>query len=303
MVTPPFLWSKYVMAKLQIVKTTAELRNVVHKWRQWGKTVALVPTMGALHEGHLSLVRMAKQKAHRTVVSIFVNPTQFSPNEDFAAYPRDEERDQKLLSKAKVDLLYIPNVESMYAEDFSSRVEVIGFTSRLEGASRPHHFSGVTTVVTKFFMRCLPDIAVFGEKDYQQLMVIRQMTRDLDIPIEILGAPTVREADGLAMSSRNAYLSQSQRAIAPKLYAVLQEVAQNLSSGQLITETLSVGCDCLADAGFRIDYLELYEAETFLPVEERTVTVTARLLAAVYLGRRRLIDNVPVSPATSPQGG
>lgn len=284
------------MAKLPIVRTIEELREAVHRWRVRGKTVAFVPTMGSLHEGHLSLVKTARQQADRTVVSIFVNPIQFAPNEDFAAYPRDEQRDHALLATAKTDLLYAPNVDGMFPDDFSTRVEVIGLTSRLEGASRPHHFSGVTTVVTKLFMQCLPDVAVFGEKDYQQLLVIRQMTRDLNIPIRVIGVPTTREADGLAMSSRNAYLSEADRAIAPRLHAALEQVSRELSSGHPIHEALDLGRDLLAGAGFNVDYLELREADTLLPLDDSVVSVSARLLVAAYLGRTRLIDNVPVKP-------
>jgi len=266
-----------------------------------GKTVAFVPTMGALHEGHLSLVKTARKQADRTVVSIFVNPIQFAPNEDFSAYPRDEQRDSELLTKAKADLLYAPTVDDMFPEDFSTRVEVIGLTSRLEGASRPHHFSGVTTIVTKLFMQCLPDVAIFGEKDYQQLLVVRQMVRDLNIPIRVIGVPTMRETDGLAMSSRNAYLSEADRVIAPRLHTVLEQISRDLSSGHLIHEAIALGRDWLAGTGFRVDYLELREAESFLPLDDSLVTVPARLLVAAYLGRTRLLDNVPVKPFEQPQ--
>jgi pantoate--beta-alanine ligase len=278
-----------------VVRTTKELREVVQRWRRSGRTVALVPTMGALHEGHLSLVRLAKKRAKRVVVSIFVNPTQFGPNEDFEAYPRDEPGDLAKLAGARADLVYAPSVNEIYPEDFSTRVEVIGLTSGLEGASRPRHFAGVTTVVSKLFLQCLPDVAVFGEKDYQQLLVIRQMTRDLDMPIQIVGGEILREPDGLAMSSRNVYLNKSERQFAPRFYAVLQEVAKDLSEGRPVAEGTFLGRDWLEGAGFKVDYLEVRTAHSLMPVEQH-VLEPARLLGAVYLGRVRLLDNVPVNP-------
>ncbi len=283
-------------AKLPVVRTIAELRKTVRGWRRRGRTVALVPTMGSLHPGHSSLVQMARKNAHRTVVSIFVNPAQFGPNEDFDAYPRNEQRDWEKLAEARADLLYAPSVDAMYQEDFSTRVEVMGLTARLEGASRPKHFAGVTTVVAKLFLQCLPDYAVFGEKDYQQLLVVQQMVRDLDMPITVLAAPTMREPDGLAMSSRNAYLSAAERTVAPRLYAVLNEVSQDLTAGRPIHEAIFLGRDWLAGAGLRVDYLELRDADTLQPLEGDHVTNPARLLAAVHLGRTRLIDNVAVAP-------
>lgn len=287
------------MARLPVVRSVAELRQTVQGWRRRGRTVAMVPTMGALHDGHLSLIQLARKTARRTVVSIFVNPTQFGPNEDFDAYPRNEQRDFEKLLSSRVDLLYAPSVNTMYPEDFSSRVDVIGLTGRLEGASRPHHFSGVTTVVTKLFMQCLPDYAIFGEKDYQQLLVIKQMARDLDMPVQVIGAPTKREPDGLAMSSRNAYLTGAERSIAPRLYAVLAEVSRELTAGRPIHEAVYLGRDWLAGAGFRVDYLELRDADTLQSLEESHVFEPARLLAAVFLGRTRLIDNVQVLPIRS----
>jgi pantoate--beta-alanine ligase len=281
--------------KLPIVRSHRELRAVVQRWRSGGKTVALVPTMGSLHEGHLSLVRLAKQHAGRVVVSIFVNPTQFGPKEDFAAYPRDEQGDWQKLAGVKADLIYAPPVEEIYREDFSTRVEVLGLTSGLEGGSRPHHFAGVTTVVAKLFLHSLPDVAVFGEKDYQQLLVIRQMVRDLDMPIEIVAAPTARAPDGLALSSRNAYLTPHERSLAPHFHAVLLEVARDIVSGRPVHEAVFIGRDRLEGAGFRVDYIEAREADTLLPVEG-ALTGPARVLGAVFLGRVRLIDNVPVSP-------
>ena len=281
--------------KLPVVRTLRELRAAVRGWRRRGNMIALVPTMGALHSGHLSLVNLARKHANRVVVSIFVNPTQFGPNEDFEAYPRDEQRDWHQLGLAKADLLYAPDITEIYPEDFSTRVEVIGITSGLEGASRPRHFAGVTTVVTKLFLQCLPDFAVFGEKDYQQLLVIRQLVKDLDMPITIVSAPTLREADGLALSSRNAYLDAGSRALAPRFHAVLTEVAKDLSAGRPVHEATFLGRDWLEGAGFRVDYLEVRDAGNFMPVG-RLATVPSRILGAVHLGKVRLIDNVPVAP-------
>lgn len=280
----------------QIVRTILQLRKAVRGWRRRGKTIALVPTMGALHDGHMSLVNIAKKNASRTVVSVFVNPTQFAPHEDFDAYPRHEQQDWEMLAKAKVDLLYMPSVPVMYSEEFSTNVEVLGhLTSRMEGSTRPHHFAGVTTVVAKLFLQCLPDIAVFGEKDYQQLLAVQRMVLDLDIPIEILAGPIMREPDGLAMSSRNVYLSPAERTVAPRLHQVLQDVAKELTGGRPVSEALYLGRDWLEGAGLRVDYLEARDANTLLPLEDY-VNDPARLLAAVHLGNVRLIDNVPVYP-------
>ena len=280
-------------SKLPVVRHYHELRAFVQRWRNAGKSVALVPTMGALHEGHLSLVRLARKHAKRVVVSLFVNPTQFGPTEDFAAYPRDEQGDWEKLAKAKTDLLYAPSIDDMYPEDFATRVEVIGLTAGLEGASRPHHFAGVTTIVTKLFLQSLPDIAVFGEKDYQQLQVIRQLVRDLNFPITIVPGPTMRAPDGLALSSRNAYLTPHERSLAPHFHAVLKDVANDLVAGRPVHEAVFIGRDRLEGAGFRVDYIEARDADTLLPIE-RPLTGPARVLGAVYLGRVRLIDNLPV---------
>jgi pantoate--beta-alanine ligase len=286
-------------SNLPVVRHYHELRAVVQRWRGAGKTVALVPTMGALHEGHLSLVRLARKHAKRVVVSLFVNPTQFAPNEDFSAYPRDEQGDWQKLASARTDLLYAPPVEDMYPDDFATRVEVIGLTSGLEGASRPHHFAGVTTIVTKLFLQSLPDVALFGEKDYQQLQVIKQMVRDLNFPIRIVPGPTVRAPDGLAMSSRNAYLTPTERTLAPHFHAVLKDVATDLATGRPVHEAVFIGRDRLEGVGFRVDYLEARDADTLLPVE-RPLSVPMRVLGAVFLGKVRLIDNVPV-PASIPK--
>lgn len=276
-----------------IVRHYLELRDAVQRWRRGGKPIALVPTMGSLHEGHLSLVRLARKHAKRVVVSLFVNPTQFGPTEDFAAYPRDEQGDWEKLASVKADLIYAPPPEQMYPEDFSTRVEVVGLTAGLEGASRPHHFAGVTTVVTKLFLQALPDFALFGEKDYQQLQVITQLVRDLNFPIRIIGGPTVRAPDGLALSSRNAYLTPAERSVAPHFYGVLKDVATDIAKGRPVHEAMFIGRDRLEGAGFRVDYLEAREADTLLPVEP-PVHLPIRILGAVLLGKVRLIDNVPV---------
>ncbi|MGO9544131.1 MAG: pantoate--beta-alanine ligase [Rhodomicrobium sp.] len=282
--------------RLPVIRHTNQLRQLVQQWRRRGNKVALVPTMGGLHEGHLSLVRLAKQQANRTVVSVFVNPTQFAPHEDYDRYPRNEERDWHKLLSVQADAMYVPDVHDIYPEDFATRVEVAGVAQTLEGLSRPHFFSGVTTIVTKLFMQCLPDIAIFGEKDYQQLLVVKRLVKDLDFPITIVPAPVMREASGLAMSSRNVYLDDSERSIAPQLYEVLVDMAGDLASGRAVEDTVRQGWSRLEKAGFRIDYLEVRDSETLIPVET-AVEAPARVLAAVYLGRVRLIDNVAVTPA------
>lgn len=280
--------------KLPVIHYTAELRRLVQQWRRRGK-IALVPTMGGLHEGHLSLVRLAKQHASRVIVSVFVNPTQFAPHEDYDNYPRNEERDWHKLLSVQADAMYAPDAHEIYPADFATRVEVAGVAQTLEGIARPHFFSGVTTVVTKLFLQSLPDIAIFGEKDYQQLLVIKQLVRDLNFPIAIVPAPIVREADGLAMSSRNVYLDAEERAIAPQLYAVLVDMAQDLAAGRAVEETVGKGAGRLESVGFRVDYLEVRDAELLMPTGS-TVEKPARLLAAAYLGKVRLIDNIAIVP-------
>jgi pantoate--beta-alanine ligase len=275
-----------------VVRTLARLRRTVGEWRADGDTVALVPTMGALHAGHLSLVRLARRRATRVVVSIFVNPAQFGANEDFATYPRKFAADVKALREARADLVWAPAVADMYPDDFAVRVVPEGPAAvGLEDAPRPHFFAGVTTVVAKLLIQCMPDIAVFGEKDYQQLRVVTAMARDLDLPVKVINAPTVREADGLAMASRNAYLSPDERAVAPVLYRVLKLCAEKIAAGRPVAAILAEGRETLERAGFRLDYLEVRDAETLrLPTKGRPL----RLLAAATLGRTRLIDNVVV---------
>ncbi len=280
---------------LPIVRSVEDLRAQVAAWRGQGGTVALVPTMGALHDGHLALIRRARELADHVVASVFVNPTQFAPHEDFDRYPRDEGGDAAKLASAGCELLYAPTVRGMYPEGFATSISVGGPAEGLCGAFRPQMFGGVALVVTKLFLQALPDVALFGEKDYQQLMVIRRFARDLDIPVRVEGLPTVREADGLAMSSRNAYLTADERARAPELNRALVEAAEDLSAGAESGAVLDAVRARLQAAGFgTIDYVELRDAETLEPV--RGVDRPARLLAAAWLGKARLIDNVPVLP-------
>jgi pantoate--beta-alanine ligase len=281
-----------VAKKVKVVRRVGELRAAVRGWRRAGETVALIPTMGALHDGHLALVRLGLEKCDRAVTSIFVNPEQFAPHEDFARYPRDEEGDLAKLAALGCDLVWAPAAGEMYPEDFATRVEPNGAAEGLESDFRPHFFGGVATVCCKLFMQVLPDIAVFGEKDYQQLSVVRQMVRDLDLPLEIVGSPTVREPDGLAMSSRNKYLSVEERVIAPTLYSVIGKVAANIASGLAISDACTVAKAELTHVGFKVDYVEVRDAETLSPVEG-PVRRPLRVLAAAWLGNTRLIDNVP----------
>jgi pantoate--beta-alanine ligase len=285
-------------SRLPVIRFSNQLRKLVQQWRRRGHKVALVPTMGGLHDGHLALVRLAKQHASRVVVSVFVNPAQFAPHEDYESYPRNEERDWHKLLTVQADAMYAPDVHEIYPPDFATRVDVAGVSQTLEGLSRPHFFSGVATVVAKLFMQCLPDVAVFGEKDYQQLLVIKQLVSDLNFPITIVPAPVIREADGLAMSSRNVYLDAGERATAPQLHAVLSDMAHDLAAGRVVEDTVRQGWVRLENSGFRIDYLEVRDAATLLPTGA-AVESPARLLAAVHLGRVRLIDNMAILPAAA----
>ncbi len=279
--------------KITVVRDVESLRVHTRAWRKNGETIGLIPTMGALHDGHLALVSAALRNCDRVIATIFVNPAQFAPTEDFEAYPRDEADDIAKLDRLKADLLFAPDVTEMYAEGFSTKVSVSGITEGLCGATRPHFFGGVATVVNKLFMQSLPDRAYFGEKDYQQLQVIRRMVRDLDIPIEVIGVPTVREKDGLAMSSRNWYLTPEERAIAPLLHQTLQETAAAAAEGESCAEAIARGQATLQKAGFaRIDYLAVCDADTLAPLDN--VDRPARALVAAVLGSTRLIDNIPV---------
>lgn len=280
--------------KIAVAHSAADLREAVAAWRRDGLNVALVPTMGALHEGHLSLVELARTRADRVVVSIFVNPTQFAPNEDFSAYPRTETADATKL-ESKADLIFAPDAADMYPEGFSTTISLTGVTEPLEGTFRPTHFSGVATVVAKLILRAMPDIAIFGEKDWQQLMVIRHMVADLDIPVEILGAPIMREADGLAMSSRNVYLSPEERKAAGQLNVILRETAANAAKGTPISEATAEGSKRILALGFdKLDYLEIRDAASLAAFPEDKPSGPARILVAAKIGRTRLIDNMPV---------
>lgn len=277
---------------MQVVKTIEALRDCIGKFRAAGQTIALAPTMGALHQGHLSLVRTAKEKAERAIVSIFVNPAQFAPTEDFSTYPRTWDADIAALAKEKTDLVWAPSAAEMYPEGFATKISVAGPASvGLEDAFRPHFFGGVATVVAKLLLQTLPDIAVFGEKDYQQLRVVTQMARDLDIPTRIIGVPTARENDGLAMSSRNVYLSSEERRVAPTLFRVLMDCAAKMRGGKPIADSLQGGRELIAAAGFKLDYLEARHAETLQPIAS-VKDGPVRLLVAAKLGATRLIDNI-----------
>jgi len=281
------------MTDLAIVRAVADLRTRVAGWRAGGERVALVPTMGALHEGHLSLVATARRRPARVVVSLFVNPAQFAPGEDFAAYPRDEAADAARLAAAGCDLLYAPPTLAIYPPGFATTVSVGRVTDGLESAARPGHFGGVATVVAKLLIQAGPDVAVFGEKDWQQLMVIRRLARDLDLPVEIAGEPTVRAPDGLALSSRNAYLTAAERAIAPALHQALARAAEAIGKGAAVAGVEAKGRGDLERAGFAaIDYFAVRAADDLRPLGPGPAGAPARILAAARLGRARLIDNV-----------
>jgi len=276
-----------------IVRHVAALRSKVAEWRREGLSVAVAPTMGALHEGHLSLVRAAREKADRVIVTIFVNPKQFNSAADLAAYPRAEEADAAKLAPLGAHLLYAPDVREMYPDGFASTVAVSGVSEGLCGAFRPGHFEGVATVVAKLFLQTGANLALFGEKDFQQLHVVRRLARDLDIPIDIIACPTVREPDGLALSSRNVRLSPAERRIAPKLASVLFEAAGQIARGASIDRVLCDARAGLVAAGYRkVEYLELRAEDDLRPLQ--VFDRSARLLAAAWLGDTRLIDNVRV---------
>ncbi len=278
---------------IKTVHTIQDLRKQIKAWRQTGETVGLVPTMGALHEGHLSLVRHSRAKTMRTCATLFVNPTQFGSGEDLDTYPRDNAEDALKLENEGTDLLFQPGQEEIYPSGFATKVRVEGLGDILEGEFRAGFFTGVATVVTKLLLQTLPDIAVFGEKDYQQLLVIRRLVRDLDIPVRIEAVPIVREADGLAMASRNAYLNKKEREIAPVLYGTISQVAENVGRGASPSEQAEWGTEQLLRGGFAsVDYVTVRDAETLDEVAD--ASRPARVLAAASLGKTRLIDNVAV---------
>jgi pantoate--beta-alanine ligase len=280
--------------KPTVLRSLPALRERVGRFRAKGESVALVPTMGALHGGHVALVRHARRRAQRVVVSIFVNPAQFAPNEDFANYPRAWDTDLAALTELAVEVVWAPSLTTMYPDGFGTSIVPAGpALAGLEDMFRPHFFQGVATVVAKLLVQAAPDFAVFGEKDFQQLKVVTAMARDLDIPVKIVGVPTVRERDGLAMSSRNAYLSASERATAPTLYRVLKECAARLKAGQPVAATVAQARKQIEDAGFVVDYFEARHAATLAPINTLS-DGPVRLLVAARLGSTRLIDNIAV---------
>jgi len=278
-----------------IARTIPSLDRAIARLRATPGKLAIIPTMGALHAGHLALVRLAKPKARHVVVSIFVNPTQFAPHEDFASYPRMLSTDVAALGAFGINLVWAPSAEVMYPPGFATRIAPEGpATAGLEDKFRPHFFGGVTTVVCKLFTQVRPDFAVFGEKDYQQLQVVTRMAADLNLRLRVIGMPTLREADGLALSSRNAYLSAEERMRAPTLHRTLQQCATRIRAGEAPDRVTADGVRTLADAGFVVDYLEARHAETLAPIA-RATDGPIRLLVAAKLGKTRLIDNIGVS--------
>jgi pantoate--beta-alanine ligase len=282
------------MPQVPVVRTVKALRRLVGAWQASGERVALVPTMGALHAGHIALVKAGQKRATRVVVSIFVNPTQFSPTEDLSKYPRTFAADRAKLTAAKADLIFAPSASEMYPDGFATTVSLAGPAAvGLEDAFRPTHFPGVATIVCKLFTQCRPDIAVFGEKDYQQLQVVTHMARDLDLGVKVIGVPTVREPDGLAMSSRNRFLSAAERETALVLNRVMSETACNIRAGLASETAVRAAREAIIAAGFALDYLELRDAATLAPVGKVTAA-PIRLLVAARIGATRLIDNVAV---------
>jgi pantoate--beta-alanine ligase len=279
---------------LRVIRALPKLRRVIADWRTRQKTIALVPTMGALHAGHFALVNRAKRHADRVIVSIFVNPSQFAPNEDLSAYPRTFAADLAALTKLNVDVAWAPSVATMYPDGFATQIVPEGAaTAGLEDAFRPHFFAGVATVVAKLLIQCEPDVAMFGEKDYQQLKVVGRLVRDLGLKTRIVGVRTKRETGGLALSSRNRYLSATEHTAAPILYRMLKQCAGEIAAGKPIDEALERGRAAIAGAGFALDYLEARHAETLAPVASAKHG-PIRLLAAARIGKTRLIDNVGV---------
>ena len=277
-----------------VVRTVPALRRALDALRVRKATTALVPTMGALHDGHVSLVRLAKRRAQKVIVSIFVNPTQFAPTEDFGSYPRTWKADVAKLASENVDLIWNPDVKAMYPDGFATRIVPEGpATAGLEDRFRPHFFGGVATVVGKLFTQCRPDVAIFGEKDFQQLRVVTQMARDLDLGVKVVGSRTVRERDGLAMSSRNVYLSPDERQTAPALHRAMKQCAARLKAGNDCEAAMAAGRELIANAGFALDYFEARHAETLAPVAS-VKDGPVRILVAARLGKTRLIDNLGV---------
>ena len=281
-------------SELVLTRTVADLRVQVASLRNAGKRIGFVPTMGALHEGHLALVAETRRRSDAVVASVFVNPTQFAAHEDLGTYPRQEARDAELLAGAGCSILFAPDAAEMYPQGFATSVQVGGPSEGLETDFRPHFFGGVAVVVAKLLNQVQADVAVFGEKDYQQLMVVRRMARDLDIPTEIVGAPTVRDGHGLALSSRNAYLSDDELAVARRLNVILREAGERAAAGQPVASVETGAAETLLEAGFaRVDYVAIRQAESLAPFSG-VVDAPARILAAAWLGKTRLIDNMAV---------
>lgn len=288
------------MAKPRAIRTAhtvATLRAQIQQWRAAGEKIALVPTMGALHAGHVALMTAARERAERVIVTIFVNPTQFAPTEDLSRYPRTLEADLAKAEAAGVDMAFVPDVAEMYPDGFCTTITLTGPALELETAFRPTHFAGVATVVAKLLIQALPDVALFGEKDYQQLQVVTRLARDLDLPVQIVGVPTVREPDGLALSSRNVYLSPAERAAAASLHRALNAAAEKIARGGKVETAVEEARAAVCAAGFHLDYLEARHAETLAPVNGPD-DGPIRLLVAARIGATRLIDNVSVTTPT-----
>ncbi len=280
--------------RLSIVSSVEVLREEIALLRGQNKSIAFVPTMGALHEGHLSLIDFARSKADQVVSSIFVNPKQFGAGEDLDAYPRPLVEDIRALEGRKTDIVFTPAQKEVYPDNFATEIHVSELTDMLCGESRPGHFDGMATVVVKLLLMVMPDFAVFGEKDYQQLMVIRRFVSDLNIPVEILGAPIVRDKDGLALSSRNAYLTDSERELAPLIYQTLQELSTGIKSGDKISQIMPQAREKLTNSGFDVDYLEVRSAKTLALISDKIGAEPARIFVAARLGSTRLIDNIAI---------
>lgn len=282
---------------IRIVKTERSLRGSIWEWRGYGDTIAFVPTMGALHEGHLTLVRLAKKKADRVVVSIFVNPTQFAPGEDFESYPRVEKRDVAMLKAEGVDLVYIPKEGSMYNAHHATKITVGGVALGLETTHRPTFFDGVALIVTKLLNRVMPDIAIFGEKDFQQLATIRRLVEDLDMPIKIVGAPIARDEHGLALSSRNKYFDENGLKVARRLNEIMRHCALKMEKGENVDVARNIATKALLTAGFNsVDYIEVRSPNSLTVLEGGVLNKRARLLIAAHCEGVRLIDNCAVKP-------
>jgi len=278
----------------KIARSVKALRDEIARYRSRRESIALVPTMGALHAGHLALVEAAHRQAKRVVVSVFVNPAQFAPHEDLATYPRTWKTDLTALTKAKADLIWAPTAKAMYPDGFATKINPVGpAIAGLEDAYRPHFFGGVATVVAKLFLQCTPDFAMFGQKDFQQLKVVTRLARDLDLPMKVIGVPIVREKDGLALSSRNIYLNEDERAMAPTLFRALKQAAKTIAEGGNMDTALAEARMEITQAGFSIDYVEARNANTLAPVKSKK-DGPIRLLVAARIGKTRLIDSVAV---------